>query len=298
MPITQVPSPMLETPQSFRNAVINGCCRVGQRGSIALANNVSTYGGADRIMGYPNSFTSASGTLAQTSGNGTTTGYAQQATLTTTGTGSMIFATRLEAKDVARFGGRTVTISAKVYQDTGSAVTTAIQLYKANATDNFSSSTQINTTVTTGSVPTATWTTISATFTPTVADATTGMMIFWQFQSLGAVTAKNFAIGDMQMELGSAPSAMEVRPYQVEEALCMRYFEVGSTGQSINNGSGSTTVSHTHSYRVRKRAVPATLTVGLGSTQYNGVDAFTTYQGAIAAGAWYNPAGFTASAEL
>ena len=288
---------MLETPQSFRNAVINGCCRVGQRGSVALANNASTYGGADRVMGYPNSFTTATGTLTQTTGNGTTTGYAQQATLTTSGTGSMIFATRLEAKDVARFAGKSVTISAKVYQDTGGAVSTAIQLYKANAVDNFSNSTQIGTTVNTGSVASATWTTISATFTPSASDVTTGMMIFWQFQSIGAVTAKNFAIGDMQMEQGSAASPMEVRPYQVEEALCLRYYEAGTTGQSINNAAASTTVSHAHTYRVRKRGA-VTLSVGLGSTQYNGVDGFTTFQGTIAAGAWYNPAGFTANAEL
>lgn len=288
---------MFEVPQDFLNAVINGDCRVAQRGAVALTNNSSTYGGADRIMGYPNSFTTCTGTLQQTSGNGTTSGFAQQATLTTTGTGSMIFATRLEAKDVARFGGRTVTISARVYQDTGAALNTAIQLYKANATDNFATSTQINTTVNTASVPSATWTTISASFTPSAADATTGMMVFWQFQSVGAVTSKNFAIGDMQMEIGAQQSPFATRPYQVEEALCLRYYEAGTTGQSINNAAASTNVSHTHTYRVRKRATP-TLSVGLGSTQFNGVDGFTAFQGAIAAGAWYNPAGFTANAEL
>jgi len=282
----------------FRNAVINGNCRVAQRGSVALTNNAYTYGGCDRIMAYPNSFTTMTGSVAQASaGTSTASGNAQAATITTTGTGSMIFATRLEAKDCTRFNGKTITISAKVYHDVGSNVSTAIQLYKANAADNFSGVTQLGTTISTGNAATGTYTQISATFTLGSTDASNGLMIFWQFQSIGAVTSKTFAIGDLQMTEGITVQQIEVPPYQMDEAACMRYYEAGTTGQSINNGTASTNVSHTHTYRVRKRATP-TLSVGLGSTQYNGVDGFTSYQGAIAAGAWYNPAGFTSSAEL
>lgn len=211
-------------PLNFRNAIINGNCRVGQYGNKAITNNAYTFGGADRIMAYPNSFSTATGTLQQmTSASGTTTGYAQQLVLTTTGTGSVIFATRLEAKDVARFAGRTVTISAKLYQDTGSTVASAVQLYKANALDNFSGVTQIGTTVASGNVPTSTWTTVSATIAVGSSDAANGMMVFWQFQSIGAVTAKNFIIGDLQMTEGLVVLPIDVPPITYDEMLCKRY---------------------------------------------------------------------------
>lgn len=281
----------------FRNAVINGNCRVAQYGSKSTPNNVATYGGCDRIFAYPNSFSTASGTVQQSSGNATTSGNAQQCTITTTGTGSMIYGTRLEAKDTARFAGRTVTISAKVYHDVGSAVGTAIQLYKANAADNFSAVTQVGTTVSTGNVANATWTPISATFTVGSSDAANGMMIFWQFQSIGAVTSKTFAIGDLQMTEGSVVLPIDVPPMSYDEMTSMRYYEAGTCGQAVNNGSGSATVAYNHTFRARKRTTP-TCGVGLGAMQVQTVDGFTSYQGSIAAGAWYNPTTFTANAEL
>lgn len=242
-----LPLNAIENPPSLRNFIINGCCRIGQRGAQSLVNNAYTYAGADRIMGYPNSFTSCVGTLSQASGlAGTISGYAQQALVTTTGTGSMIFATRLEARDVARLNGKTVTISAKVYHDTGSALNSAIQLYKANAADNFSGVTQIGTTVTTGSVATSTWTKISATFTLGATDASNGLLAFVQFQSVGAVTSKNFYIGEWQLEQGSVASEFDMRPFALENALCKRYFRKQTIDAVGYQAAASGVILQTH----------------------------------------------------
>ena len=210
---------------NFRNAIINGNCRVGQYGTKSLTNNVYTYGGCDRITAYPNGFTTMSGSVFQaTAGLSTTSGFAQAATITTTGAGSMVFATRLEAKDTARFAGRTVTISAKVYHDVGSSVPTGMQLYKANVADTFGAVTQIGTTVSTGNAANNVYTLIQGTFTLGSTDAANGLLVHWQFQSLGALTSKTFAIGDLQLTEGTVVLPIEVPPIQYDTALCQRYF--------------------------------------------------------------------------
>ncbi len=101
----------------------------------------------------------------------------------------------------------------------------------------------------------------------------------------------------VQLEPGSHATVFEQRPYAVEYALCQRYYETGTAGQSVNNAAAAATVSHTVYFRVTKRAAPV-CTIDLGATQVANSNALTTYQGSIAAGAWYNPGNYTASAEL
>lgn len=251
---------------NFRNVVINGNCRVAQRGSVSASNNAYTYGGADRIMAYPNSFTTFSGTVTQvTNIAATASGVAQGLTsVTTTGTGSIIFATRLEAKDCARLNGRTVTISAKMYHEVSGGLSSAIQLYKANAADNFSGGvTQINTTVNTGTLPVNTFTQVSATFTLGATDGANGLMIFWQFQSVGAVTGKTFAIGDLQMTEGTVVLPIDVPPYQYDLALCQRYY-AKETGYNVKIGSryGANLVYFSYTTPVEMRSTPAVANTG------------------------------------
>lgn len=273
MPLTQVTTGLIAdqavTPAKLansgyelgmRNAVINGCCRVAQRGSVSATNNAYTYGGADRIMAYPNSFTTFSGTVTQVTGTATASGVAQALTsVTTTGTGSIIFATRLEAKDCARFNGKTITISAKMYHEVTGGLGGAIQLYKANAADNFSGVTQINTTVNVGTIPLNVFTQVSASFTLGATDASNGLMIFWQFQSVGAVTGKTFAIGDLQMEVGATATPFDCRPIGTELALCQRYYEAG-TAYVTTYSNGTNAILSSHQFKVTKRANP-TLTL-------------------------------------
>ena len=227
----------------FRNKIINGSMLVAQRGSVAMnATSFPTYGGADRWQLNASSFTTIASTIVRggTLGNTwTTSGYVQQLTATTTGSGSIQFRQAIEAANTACLNGKTITISAKVAHDVGSNVTATIQLFKANSVDNFSGVTAISTSVATASVASSTYgtttTTLSGSVTLGSTDASNGLLVFVQFSSVGAVTSKNFAVGDFQLEAGSVATPFETRAYGQELELCQRYAQVlqqGGTGRA------------------------------------------------------------------
>ena len=219
----------------FRNRIINGACHISQRGNVAAVNNSYTYGGCDRIVVAPSGFTTASGTIQQNTSVGFQSPFAQQlASVTTTGSGNIQFVTKIESKDVIDLNSKTITISANFYQDTGGAINGNLQLYKATAFDNFVSVTQIGST-TTISIPNMYNTKMSATFTLGSTDASNGLMMLASFGTVGAVTSKNFMIGDWQMEIGTVATPLEFCPFAMELARCQRYYE----RKTINGAYGS-----------------------------------------------------------
>lgn len=206
---------------SFRNKIINGACRVAQRGSVAISNNTFTYGGVDRIACYLTGFTTASGTLSQGEwGNG----YGQYFTLTSTGSGSVQFHSRLESFDVAVLNGKQVTISADVFQNTGAAVNARIYLFKPNALDDHTTSTGLANSAFI-SIPNNAATHISATFTLGASDATNGLTPLIAFEGVGAVTGINFGITKFQLVEGSIDTPFEYPPLAVDQMLCQRYYQ-------------------------------------------------------------------------
>lgn len=111
--------------------------------------------------------------------------------------------------------------------------------------------------------------------------------------------AQNFTLDWdwVQFERGSVLTPPDWRG-TAELALCQRYFErIATCTGTLNNTGVVATVSHTTAYQVRKRVTP-TLAVGLGAAQFNTVDGCTTFQGSIAAGAYYSPLSISADAEL
>lgn len=210
---------------TMRNRIINGNCQIAQRGAVAAVNNTLTYGGCDRIGVAPISFTTCSGTIQQQQAGFGEKGFSQAVTgVTTTGAGVIQFVERLEAKDVKDLKGKQITVQAKFYQNTGAALNCGFVVSKAGALDNFASPTVISTGATT-SVPSGTLTTITTTFTMGATDCGNGLQIMAVFNGVGAVTAKDFHITDFQMEAGSVVTPFEHRPYQVELALCQRYYQ-------------------------------------------------------------------------
>lgn len=263
---------------TMRNRVINGNCQVAQRGAVAAVNNTLTYGGCDRIGVAPISFTTCSGTIQQQQAGFGEKGYSQALTgVTTTGAGAIQFVERLEAKDVKDLNSKQITVRAKFYQNTGAALNCGFVVSKAGALDNFASPTVIATGATT-SVPSGTLTTITTTFTMGAADCGNGLQIVAAFNGVGAVTAKDFHITELQLEAGAVATPFEHRPYQVELALCQRYFySVGNLGSS-NGGlaevaAGVFTASNSlraiWQLPVQMRAVPTCLITGTAGTDYS-----------------------------
>lgn len=68
----------------------------------------------------------------------------------------------------------------------------------------------------------------------------------------GAGSSAYISVTDLQLEKGSVATPFERRPYQVELALCQRYYETGSCKVYA---AGSTSISSAVNYRVPKRAV-------------------------------------------
>ena len=208
----------------FRNKVINGGCAVAQRGTVAAANNVWTYGGCDRIAVGPAGFTSLSGTIQQAPDTDVYGQYSQTATLTSTGAGTVAFQTRLEAKDVACLNRKTVTFSAYVWQNTGAATNALVQVLKANSSDTFTEQTLLASS-SIESVPNGGVKRITGSVTLGAQDASNGLALSIVFQGVGAVSSKTFSCWNLQLEEGSIATSFENRPYGLELALCQRYWE-------------------------------------------------------------------------
>lgn len=252
----------------FRNRIINGGCLVAQRGSTALVNNTATYGGADRFLVAP-FFTTSSGTIQKAAFSSATTGYGQFATITSTGTGNVVIAQRIESFSVLDLNGKTVTFSGIAYQNTGSAVTTTISIRKANGVDNFAGTTLV------GSISTITLASgIETPFSLTLplggSDATNGLSVEVNFTGLGALTSKNFGVANVQLESGTSATPFEQRPIGVELDLCQRYYQVISWGlfnwSATSRGVGNQCFFPL--YWKRMRAAPApTISGSFGYTR-------------------------------
>jgi hypothetical protein len=270
----------------MRNRIINGDMRVAQRGDVAVVANTVQYGGCDRFTSAVTAAT-ASGTIRRQSGiSGTVSGYAQAITsLTTTGTTTVAWSQRIEKENTYSLNGKSVTVQLKVWQDTGSTQTFTAGIYKANAADNFSSTTLIGSTSSV-SVPTSTWTTMTFTVTLGATDASNGLLLYGAYNSIAAVTSKFFNIGDVQLEQGSVATPFEHRPYGVELALCQRYFQTFSfsenlIGFQLTGYSTSAAVGHLK-FPVTMRAAPIAGATGPITANLPGLGGITFASGIAA----------------
>lgn len=209
-------------PPALRNRIINGDCVAAIRGDTPLVVNTSMYGGCDRIAVAVTAST-ASGTIKQEAGMPTSSKFAQGITnLTTTGVTGVSWSERIELRNCSGLNGSAVTLSGRVYQETGATRTFGIAIYKANAPDNFSGVTQIGVGASV-SVPSGVWTDFSETFTLGASDADNGLQAYYVFNGLPALTAKNFYLGELQFEPGSMATPFEAIPVGLTRLLCARY---------------------------------------------------------------------------
>lgn len=156
---------------------------------------------------------------------------------TTTGAGSTYTQQRIEGINSRALNGRTVTCSATVFQNTGAALNAQITLGKPTTTlDTFAAQTILSVSGN-FSIPTGVPTKISWTYTLGAAEATLGLLAQFGFSAIGAVTSKDFWVGDLQLEAGSLVTPFETRPIGVELALCQRYLLAIPANQFYGSGS-------------------------------------------------------------
>ena len=239
----------------LRNRIINGGMQVAQRGNVAITNGNVIYGGCDRFISAMFGFTTGSGTLQQVQIPGPTTGYWNAiASFTTTGAGTLGQYQRIEAKNCQDLNSKTITISGKAYQDTGSTLTFTTTLSGATALDNFTGTTTIGAPQAI-SLVSGVVTPISYQVTLGASSAVNGLQVGFTLAAL-AHTGKNFFVADVQLEIGSVATPFEQRPYGMELALCQRYYEISPNIQFVAYSSPGNYIGQTHPFKVTKRAVP------------------------------------------
>lgn len=198
----------------FRNRVINGAMTIDCRNSGATAScpaGALTYV-IDRYFAYA----VGSALIAQKVGisyNGLTSA------LRVTGAAGntvCVIGQRIESYNSADLAGKTVTLS--FYAGTSSTRSVYINLYYANAFDNFSANTTIGTV---GVTFTSSYAYYTATF-AVPSGATNGLT--FDIGISGGMTSGTMDVFGVQLELGSQATPFEFRNHAIELAACQRYY--------------------------------------------------------------------------
>lgn len=227
----------------FLNAVINGGCVVSHRGQKSLSTSWQ-YGPVDLLAVKAEGSVSA-GTVKQVSSafSLAQSGHAcfvENATLT--GSGAILFRHRIEAKDAALFYNQPAFFSARTYHDSGATRNCVMTIRKANAADDFSSTTQIDTE--TDTVANDTNASISMAITD-MGDCRNGIEIEVKIEC-GAVTTKDFFLAELQLSVGDVQRPFELRPAALETKLVHRFLRpiAGIIGVANSGSNMQAILSH------------------------------------------------------
>lgn len=247
--------------QGRKNIVYNGGFDVWQRGTSGFSSGSGTPVVADGWRAYS---TGTAVTLQRANPSYNTNRYCMNCT-GVAGNTSLQYIHRVESLNMNKILGKDVTISGKIY-NTSLLDTFYISLRRANATDDFTSSTQVHITPALD-LPKG-WSDFKYTFKSIDSSLATGMAITIAF---GAVTSGNIAISEIQLEQGSIATPFEYRPIGEELALCQRYYQ-RLTPNGLSYFSSGAAYSTTACYSIvnlpiTMRANPS-VTVG-NSAQFN-----------------------------
>jgi hypothetical protein len=269
------------------NAVFNGAMQVARRAVPSLSTAYqfgSVEGFAVKAGG-----TVGAGTITQdTAATVGRTGYALHVSgATLTGSGEIYVRHRIESRDAKAFKNQTASFSAKVLHDVGSAVTVTIYVYKADAVNDFTTTTAIGNNGGT-SVASATATEVQYE-SVAMGDCSNGIEIVIYF-NCGAVTTKNFRVTEVQARPISIVLPFMNRPLAEELVRCGRRFKTSfkdGTAPATNPGSidhassadssgGSFAIVHSELFEVPMVKAPTV-------TLYNPVAAANTIRNVTAA---------------
>jgi len=233
-----------------RNAVINGNGLIQQLPTAPTLTAALQYGLADMHLIGVTSGTGVSGTVGVLSNTGFSCGVGYGAIAASWTTGQFIYKTRMPGINTKRFNSKTVVVSGNIYQDTGGSRNITVSLGKPTTTlDTFSAVTNLGTS---SAIPvaTATVTPFSYSLALGSTDASLGIEILITDNAANTVSSKNYAISDLQFELGSTATTFEQPDEFLELQICRSFLPVircagsgaiESLGISTNY---STTVSH------------------------------------------------------
>lgn len=234
---------------SGRNAVINGNMDVWQRGtSFTISTGVVTYT-ADRWQQYFN----GGGTITQeTTVKPDTSLFSLKMTATATSGDNAIYQL-VEQRNMARFRGKTVTLSVKL---AGTAtITPGINLAYSTTADDGLINTGTGATVVSTTSPAINPSTF-VTYTRTFTVPTTAKTLRIGINSGPMVNTNVFYVAEVQLEAGAVATPFEFEDYSETLVKCQRYYESVSWGIYYAAALAGTDIYLPLSYRVTKRVAP------------------------------------------
>jgi hypothetical protein len=315
----------------FRNRIINGACDIAQRPSVAVPNNISTYGGPDRFMAAN---VAAGGQFTQSQGSLTFQGVARNSvrqtvnTANTNITGSNFWGgidQRIEGFNAYDLLSKQVAVSFIFNTNVSGTYSFALrdgaggQSYVTSITAAANMPQLVKIPV--AAIPTATnvprsnaiGLVVSVGFlntgifqTATLNAWQTGNFVTAPGATNWGATAGNFIeLTELQLEEGSVATPFERRSYGAELALCQRYYEQGANASVQSYQIAGGTFFTDTPFLVQKRAAPTTLlsnffNLNTGNATFTSSEPqkFRAQAAATATGYAFSTFTFTASAEL
>lgn len=272
-------------PVAFKNLLINGDMRVNQRGSATYTNDSAYTLDRWKFGRYASNWVQGS----QQSSGTTLPEFPycfriqNPAGETSTYTNEIHINQVLESVNSARLRGKPLTLSfwARVATTPGISNGVMASIYFGSGTDNYAdynyfASNSVFAVDRTFTLSTE-WSRYSFT---TVAPSSTnqvGVAISKLNNAATAVANDYIEVTGVQLEVGSAPTPFEHRPYATELALCQRYFQYVSQYIEYQIGATGTFASPRIPFAVPMRSAPTyTITSNSGSASITS-PAFGTY---------------------
>ena len=225
----QVPDINGGATSGFKNKIINGCMRISKKGSGAAALGWN-YFGADGIGTYIGGWSAVTGTINTESSatDAKTSSGADHFVNLSSATGSsgyIAFVARIEAADSLELKDKPITVSARIINWSKQVDSCSIKIYKANAFNNFTTTTLLFISSEQGPISVNTIKDISFTTSIAAADLVNGIQIEVLNAYTSAVSASmHLFITDLQCRQSSKVEPFELRPIAIEEQLRQRYY--------------------------------------------------------------------------
>ena len=239
----------LVSPEDFSpyNPIRNGgMVTPTPNASITAGNQV--FGGVEHMGFLANAFTTATGTLSQSTAQAySSTTFAVRATITTTGNGAAIFIHRIPTRLARALAGKKITVSCKLWQASGGNITPELAIWRANSGDDYSAVTQIGTNVVGSVVSSGAHADQEATFDLATYDGNTGLVFLAAFGGLGALTDITFRMADLKIDIGEVAQTFYPEPMDVVTPPLGRIFAwasfQGTTSPSVRVGENISSIT-------------------------------------------------------
>lgn len=253
--ILQTLTQKISQPALYYTGIVNGGMTIAQRQPFDLTGMTLGIGNVDAMMGQVVATTVTDGSLTQATNVsvGLTKNSLAFESLTTTGTGTLTYITRIEANDAENYLNAVASYSCPTLHDISSSVNYTIEISKATARNDFSSVTVI---ATSGTIAVATSTVTLLSFENiAMGDCSNGIQIKVT-AAIPALTTNNVYFNSAQLNTGLSIIPFIPQDETTARLRCMRRYvksyddsvAVGTASYYSNNSGANATSTVAESY--------------------------------------------------